>query len=106
MKEFRLMLTTVPDEKIGREIARTLVTERLAACVNLSPAVESFYWWKQKVVEDREFILLIKTKDSLVDRLQARLKELHPYEVPEVLALPIASGSPEYLAWLDEETKD
>lgn len=105
MTKFRLVLTTVPDEKIGREIARTLVAERLAACVNLTSAAESFYWWEEKIVEDREFILLIKTKDSLVDRLEARLKELHPYQVPEIIALPIAAGSPEYLAWLEKETK-
>jgi len=106
MKEFRLALTTVPDEELGRRIARTLVEERLAACVNVSPAVTSFYWWDGKLVEDREFILLIKTKASALERLEARLKELHPYEIPEFISLPIASGSPEYLGWLDTETRD
>ena len=104
MTEFRLVLTTVPDEELGRRLARTLVEERLAACVNVSPAVTSFYWWGGKLVEDREFILLIKTKASVLDRLEARLKELHSYEIPEFISLPIASGSTAYLGWLDAET--
>jgi periplasmic divalent cation tolerance protein len=104
MTEFRLVLTTVQDEEIGRRLARTLVEERLAACINVSPAVTSFYWWGGKLVEDREFILLIKTKASLLDRLEARLKELHSYEIPEFISLPIASGSTAYLGWLDAET--
>jgi periplasmic divalent cation tolerance protein len=106
MKEFRLVLTTVPDEELGRRLARTLVEERLAACVNVSPAVTSFYWWGGKIVEGREFILLIKTKASVLDRLEARLKELHPYEIPEFIALPITAGSAQYLGWLDTETRD
>ncbi len=106
MKEFRLVLTTVPNEEVGRRIARTLVEERLAACVNVSPAVTSFYWWDKKLVEDRELILLIKTKALLLERLESRLKELHPYEVPEFIALPIASGSRDYLGWLAAETLD
>jgi periplasmic divalent cation tolerance protein len=106
MKEFRLVLTTVPDEELGRRLARTLVEERLAACVNVSPAVTSFYWWGGKIVEGREFILLIKTKASVLDRLEARLKELHPYEIPEFIALPVAAGSAQYLGWLDTETRD
>jgi periplasmic divalent cation tolerance protein len=106
MKEFRLVLSTVPDEELGRRIARTLVEERLAACVNVSPGVTSFYRWDGKLVEDREFILLIKTKASVLERLEARLKELHPYEIPEFISLTIASGSPEYLGWLDTEIGD
>jgi periplasmic divalent cation tolerance protein len=106
MTEFRLVLTTVPDEEAGLRIARRLVEERLAACVNVSPAVTSFYRWHGKIVEDREFVLLIKTKVSLVARLEAVVKELHPYEVPEFIALAIDSGSSEYLGWLDKETGD
>jgi periplasmic divalent cation tolerance protein len=106
MKEYRLALTTVPDEETGRRIARTLVEERLAACVNVGPALTSFYWWDGKIVEDGERILFIKTKASVLDRLEARLKELHPYQVPEFISLPIASGSPEYLRWLEFETED
>jgi periplasmic divalent cation tolerance protein len=104
MREFRLVLTTVPDEEAGRRIARRLVEERLAACVNVSPPVTSFYWWGGKIVEDRECVLLIKTKDSRLGRLEALVKELHPYELPEFIALPLAAGSSEYLAWLDKET--
>ena len=75
MKEYRLALTTVPDEETGRRIARTLVEERLAACVNVGPALTSFYWWNGKIVEDGERLLFIKTKASVLDRLAARLKE-------------------------------
>jgi periplasmic divalent cation tolerance protein len=106
MTEYSLVLTTVPDEEIGRRIARTLVEERLAACVNVGPAVTSFYWWDKKLVEDGERMIFIKTKAAILDRLEARLKELHPYEVPEFISLPIASGSPEYLRWLEAETQD
>jgi len=106
MNEYRLVLTTVPDEELGRRLARTLVGERLAACVNVGPAVTSFYWWDKKLVEDGERLLFIKTKAAILDRLEARLKELHPYQVPEFISLPIASGSQEYLGWLEAETQD
>ena len=106
MNEYRLVLTTVPDEELGRRLARTLVEERLAACVNVGPAVTSFYWWDKKLVEDGERMVFIKTRAAILDRLEARLKELHPYEVPEFISLPIASGSPEYLGWLEAETQD
>jgi periplasmic divalent cation tolerance protein len=106
MRELRLVLTTVPDKETGRRIARRLVEERLAACVHVSPAVASLYWWEGKIVEDREFVLLIKTKDSRLGRLETLVKELHPYELPEFIALPVAAVSSEYLAWLDKETGD
>jgi periplasmic divalent cation tolerance protein len=106
MKEFRLVLTTVPDEETGRRIARRLVEERLAACVNITAAATSLYRWEGKIVDDREFVLLIKTKASLLGRLEAAVKELHPYRVPEVIALTIDSGSAEYLGWLAQETAD
>jgi len=106
MTEFRLALTTVPDEETGRRLARTFVEERLAACVNVGPAVTSFYWWEGKLVEGGERLLIIKTRASLLGRLEARLKELHPYQVPEFIAMPIVAGSREYLGWLDAESRD
>jgi len=105
MKKFILVLTTVPDEKTGQQIARALVEERLAACVTVSPAAQSFYWWEGRIMKEREHILIIKTKASAYDQLEARLKELHPYDVPELIALPIERGSKKYLAWVDMETK-
>jgi periplasmic divalent cation tolerance protein len=106
LTEFILALTTVPDESKGAEIARRLVEERLAACVTITTAGLSYYRWEGKICEDREFVLLIKSRSSLFDLLAARIKELHPYQVPELVALPIGDGSAEYLSWLGAETKD
>ncbi len=105
MKKFILVLTTVPEEKKGHEIAEKLVGERLAACVTVSSASQSFYWWEGKITKDQEYILYIKTKASLYPQLEAKLKELHPYDVPEIIALPINRGSEKYLGWVDEETE-
>ncbi|MDH7513851.1 MAG: divalent-cation tolerance protein CutA [Clostridiales bacterium] len=104
MDRFILVLTTVPEEKRAQEIARALVGERLAACVTVSSACQSLYWWEDRVTEDREYVLSIKTKASLYARLEKKLKELHPYEVPEIIALPIQKGSRAYLDWLKKET--
>ncbi len=104
MTEFILALTTVPDKSKGDEIARRLVEESLAACVTITSAGRSFYRWEGKICVDREFVLLIKTRASLFDRLAVRIKELHPYQVPELVALPIGDGSAEYLSWLGAET--
>jgi len=106
MADSLLVLSTVPDEKRGAEIARSLVEERLAACVTVSGACLSAYWWKGTIAQEREFVLLIKTKASLFKELEARIKALHPYSVPEIVALPIGPGSEDYLNWLDGETKD
>lgn len=106
MTEFRLALTTVPDEQTGRRLARAFVEERLAACVNVGRALTSFYWWEGKLVEGGECLLIIKTRAALLDRLEARLKELHPYQVPEFIVLPIVAGSRDYLGWLDAESRD
>jgi len=106
MKKFILVLTTVPEEKKGLEIARTLVEERLAACVTISSACQSLYWWEDRTAQDREYFLHIKTRATLYPRLEKRIKELHPYQVPEILALPILKGSADYLSWIDEETRE
>lgn len=104
MSKFCLVLTTVPEEKAGREIGRTLVEEKLAACVTIS-AARSIYRWEGKICDEPEYILLIKTKTALFEGLKARIKKLHPYKLPEIIALPIEKGSEDYLGWLDEETK-
>ena len=105
MRKTLLVLTTLPEEKKAREIAEKLVEERLAACVTVSPAAQSFYRWKGRVTRDHEHILFIKTMASVYGRLEARLKELHPYTVPEIIALPIERGLEKYLSWLSEETQ-
>jgi periplasmic divalent cation tolerance protein len=97
-----LVLSTVPETESAR-IAETLVSERLVACVNATP-VRSCYWWKGEICREREELLVMKTRESLFARLMGRLKETHPYEVPEILALPVWGGFPGYLRWVMEET--
>lgn len=106
MRKFILVLTTVPEEKKGLEIARKLLEDRLAACVTVSSAGQSLYWWQGSISQDRECLLFIKTRASLFSRLEKRLKQLHPYEVPEILALPVDRGSAAYLSWVSGETRD
>lgn len=105
MNKYILVLSTVPDEKSGQKIARQLVKERLAACVTVSVAARSFYWWQGKISDEKEHILFIKTKTSLFADLEKRIKEIHPYDVPEIVALPFQKGSAEYLEWIEKETK-
>lgn len=95
-----VLLSTLPNPEKAAEIARILVEERLAACVNLVPAVRSIYRWQGAVQDDTETLVIVKTTHGRAEALRARLIELHPYEVPEVIALPIAGGHAPYLAWV------
>jgi periplasmic divalent cation tolerance protein len=99
-----LVLTTLAAEADGAALARTLVEERLAACVNVLAPMTSVYRWKNAVEQEREQQLVIKTTASAVSALRARLHELHPYEVPEFLVLD-ATGSDAYLAWIRDNTR-
>ena len=105
MTGFILVLTTVPEEKTGHMIGRTLVEESLAACVTVSPSSRSFYRWEGKLCAEEEHILFIKTRASLFERFEPRLRPLHPYQVPEIISLPIERGSEAYLGWLGEVMK-
>jgi periplasmic divalent cation tolerance protein len=98
-------LCTVPDRKTGETIAAALVEERLAACVNLVPGLSSTYRWKGKVEQAAECLLIIKTGVSRFDVLKRRIQELHPNELPEIIALPIIHGDRAYLDWITESTK-
>lgn len=100
-----LCLSACPDAETAARIARTLVEERLAACVNRLPGVVSTYRWQGEIHEDVEVLLLIKTTRDRFATLRERLAELHPYEVPELVALDIAEGLPAYLDWLTRETE-
>jgi len=104
MSEFILVISTVPNEEDGKRIAEKLVTERLAACVSLSSAVQSFYWWQDSLSSDREFMVFIKTRKALYPQLEQRIRELHPYEVPEIIGLCLSQGSQTYLDWIKKET--
>lgn len=96
-----VVLCTVPGEEIAKKIAHALVQERLAACVNIVPGLTSVYSWEGRMVEDSELLLLIKTRQERYGALEQRIKQLHPYQVPEVIALPIQQGSKEYLDWIN-----
>ncbi len=100
-----LVLTTVPDKEAAQKLAKNLVEVRLAACVTISSACESRYWWQGKICHDEEIILFIKTRSALFKELREKILKLHPYKVPEIIALPIFQGYSKYLAWIDKETK-
>ena len=99
-----VVMVTAPNEDNALTIARALVEERLAACANLLGAIRSIYRWHDKVEDGREQLLVIKTRSHLFEALQSRVKQLHPYEVPEIIALPIDQGSKPYLDWLQGTT--
>ena len=99
-----VVLVTAPTPERAAEIARALVEERLAACGNVVPGLRSIYRWEGKVQDDPEALLVLKTTRARFEALRDRVLALHPYEVPEVLALPVEAGSAAYLAWIGRET--
>lgn len=101
MSEAKVLVVyvTCPQDK-AEALAETLVQEKLVACVNILPRVTSVYSWQGEVVKDEESLLVMKTSTDFYARLEARVKALHSYEVPEVLALPVEKGSKEYIGWL------
>ena len=108
MKEFVpvvILITTSRDEE-AQEIANKLLTQRKAACVNIIPKVRSFFWWQGEIDSADETILIVKSKASLVDEIVSLVKEAHSYEVPEVIALPLIGGNPDYLNWMSDELGD
>jgi periplasmic divalent cation tolerance protein len=91
---------------MGRTIAHTLVSEKLAACTNIVPGLESIYYWDGKVNTDEELLLLIKTRANLLPELTVKVKELHLYDECEVVAVPVVGGSESYLQWVRDSTKE
>ena len=100
-----VVLTTCASEQDAERLAHALVGEQLAACVNVVPQIRSFYRWKGELETAGEFLLIIKTSRDLFDALKLELERLHPYEVPEVLALPIVAGGENYLNWLGQNLR-
>ena len=98
-----VVLSTCASPEDAARIARSLVEKKLAACVNVMPAVRSFYRWQGAIEDDQESLLVIKSSRGLFDQLRAELEKLHSYEVPEVIAVPIVDGSEGYLEWLERE---
>jgi periplasmic divalent cation tolerance protein len=104
MSDVLIVYCTLPDDERADQIVRALVDERLVACVNLLPGVRSFYRWEGKVCDDPERLAIIKTTVARFEAMKARLLELHPYDVPEVIAVPVDRGADAYLAWVRSET--
>lgn len=102
--EVRVVLVTAPDAETGARVARTLLEDHLVACANLLPQVRSLYRWEGRVEDEPEVLLVLKTRSALVDALSERVREVHPYDVPEVIALPVTAGHAPYLKWVLEET--
>lgn len=98
---FQIVLTTCPDKACAERIARALVEEGLAACVSILPPMRSIYRWEGKIETASEQLLIIKSVTARFPAIRDRLCALHPYELPEIIAVPIADGLPEYLAWLN-----
>lgn len=99
---YRILMTTLPDEEQARDLARSIVGMKLAACVNILPRMTSIYQWLGELEEGNEHLLLIKTRQSCIEELQARIREEHPYELPEIVVVPIVDGYPPYLNWINE----
>ncbi|HIC85603.1 MAG TPA: divalent-cation tolerance protein CutA [Desulfobacterales bacterium] len=100
-----LVYITASDLQEARKIGRELVACRLAACVNIIDNMNSFYWWEGEIQDDREVVLIAKTKEPLVQELVEKVKSMHSYSCPCVVSLPVLNGNPEFLKWIESETK-
>ncbi len=101
-----VVLVTVPTIEEGARIGELAVKSRLAACANIIPSIDSLFWWEGKISRAHEALILFKTFDDRYNALQELITEQHPYEVPEVIAIPVALGSPQYLGWVEKETRN
>lgn len=104
MADFVVVLITAPNEDDAAKMANDLVASRLAACVNIIRNIRSIYRWQGKIEDEAEVLMLVKTNKEFFRDLEKRVKEIHPYTVPEIIALPVIEGSAEYLLWLSQET--
>ncbi len=100
-----VVFSMVGSQEDAERIARTLVEERLAACVSIVPGLTSLYWWEGKISRDPEVLLIIKTSERAYERLEARLREIHPYQVPEIVALRAERVYEGYMKWLEGEVR-
>ncbi|RDX95113.1 Protein CutA, chloroplastic, partial [Mucuna pruriens] len=101
-----VVYVTVPNKEAGKKLAESIVKEKLAACVNRVPGIESVYQWEGKIQTDSEELLIIKTRQSLLEALTEHVKANHEYDVPEVISLPITGGNLKYLEWIKESTRE
>jgi len=103
-ESYIVILVTAPDTDAAHRIARKVTEAKKAACVNIIPSLSSLYWWQGKLTEENEALLLIKTRKALFNEVAALVKSVHPYQVPEIIALPVLNGNSEYLKWISETT--
>ena len=103
--KFRIALVTAPDMKTARRLAALALKEKLIACANLVPKIESHYWWRGKVERGTEVLMILKTTKTALSRLERLILSKHPYDTPEFLVLPLSSGTERYLKWLGDSTK-
>ncbi len=96
-----VVFVTAKDKQEAEKISRGLLEAKLIACANILEGVHSLYWWQGKIDSSQEALLVLKTKTSLFKKVQAKVKALHSYQTPEIIALPLADGSPDYLRWID-----
>lgn len=101
MSGYYVILITTPVDK-GEEIANFIIENKLGACVNVVKEVKSIYWWKGNIEKDTEALLVVKTSVEKFNQLMREVRKIHPYTVPEIIALPIVAGNPEYLKWIDD----
>ncbi|KAI9007706.1 CutA1 divalent ion tolerance protein-domain-containing protein, partial [Hyaloraphidium curvatum] len=99
-----VLYVTTPNTEVAKKLAHGLLEKKLIACANLVPQITSIYTWKDKIEEDNEVLMILKSKQELVDDITAHVRANHPYEVPEVISLPITAGNPAYLDWITQNT--
>ena len=100
-----IVFVTAPTKESGEQMARSLVEAQLAACVNLLPGIRSIYTWDGEVCDETEVLMVIKTQSKLFTMLAESIRTMHPYEVPEIIAVPIVTGDPNYLTWIEAVTR-
>ncbi|MDR0823244.1 MAG: divalent-cation tolerance protein CutA [Endomicrobium sp.] len=103
-EKYLIVFTTVPNKKTANAIIKKILPTKLVSCINVIGKVESFYWWKNKICNANELLLIMKTPHHNFKKLEKCIKEIHPYEVPEIISINIANGSKDYLDWIREYT--
>ena len=102
---YSVILSTFPSKKEAKKVSEMLLEKKLAACVNIIDKIESAYWWKGKIEKGKEVLVIIKTRESLVEKVIDEVKKNHSYTVPEIIEIPIKKGNRSYLNWIDEVTR-
>ena len=106
VSQFVFVLITSPGSRVAQVLAKAALTERLVACANLIPRIESHYWWQGKIESSAEVLVIFKTTKAKLKALEKLIVEKHPYDTPEFIVLPITAGNKRYLAWLSQSVKD